>query len=288
MSRGPKRRAMVFVDYSGLRAALKQNPHLVGQSSPHATLDFTKLGQRLCSDDGEFIRLNLYSGEPVEVTETDEGLFMHSLKVHDHEAYRARLIMGAYQSLTGHVNSQAYVELNSGRMVLRRVEFKHGPAFQWVQNLLATIDRRSGDEDFDTIFSRAASINVEAKAARDNLSQLIVRLKDQGRIPASMMGGYSGRISQLMDESLDFTEKGVDTRLTVQLLEHCMNDSFDDAVLFAADEDYIPLVEAVKRTGRRVIHAFWDVKGSGYPLQCACDHSILLGPEDFQGLLFAP
>ena len=63
-----------------------------------------------------------------------------------------------------------------------------------------------------------------------------------------------------------------------------MHDSFDDAVLFAADEDYIPLVEAVKRTGRRAIHAFWDVQNAGWPLQRACDRSVLLGREDLLGL----
>lgn len=50
-----------------------------------------------------------------------------------------------------------------------------------------------------------------------------------------------------------------------------MRDAFDVAILVAAEEDYVPLVEAVKRDGRRAVHAFLDVPNFGRRLRVACD-----------------
>lgn len=284
MARGLKRRTMVFVDYSALRDTLRRNPWLADEAGPHAELDFEKLGRLVTGDENEFVRLYLYTATPVEVEDRDDGQYMHNLPVHDHEAYRARVVQRTFQDLVRQVDGRSsYTDLQCGRMVLRRVQFKHGPAFEWTQQLLSTLD---GDDspELQAFFAEAAKLNSEAKAARDELGRRVVDLKDQGRIPPGMMSSYSWKLSELLDEQLDFTEKGVDTKLTVQMLEHCMNDSFDDAVLFAADEDYIPLVEAVKRTGRRVIHAFWDVQNMGWQLRRVCDHSILLGKDVVGGL----
>ena len=40
MARGPKRRCMVFVDYSALRDTLRKNPELAGSAGPHVEIDF--------------------------------------------------------------------------------------------------------------------------------------------------------------------------------------------------------------------------------------------------------
>ena len=281
MARGPKRRTMVFVDYSALRDTLRKNAWLANGAGPHAEIDFEKLGRRLVGDEGEFIRLNLYTGTPVEVEDRDDGQYMNGIPVHDHEAYRARLISRTFQDLVKQVDTRsAFTDLNCGRMVLRRVQLRHGPAFEWVQQVFAGIEDEDERQGMKEYFDHAVELNSDAKAAREELSRRIVDLKDQGKIPASMMSNYTWKLSELKDEQLDFSEKGVDTKLTVQMLEHCMNDSFDDAILFAADEDYVPLVEAVKRTGRRVIHAFWDVQNVGWQLQRVCDDSVLLGKED--------
>ncbi len=285
MARGPKRRTMVFVDYSALRDTLRKNAWLAVDAGPHAELDFETLGRRLVGEDGEFIRLYLYTATPIEVEERDDGLTMHNIPAHDHEVYRARVVSRTFQDLVRQVDSRSpYTDLQCGRMVLRRVQLRHGPAFEWVQQVFSGIDPGEERDELLEYFSRAAKVNSEAKAAREELSRRIVRLKDEGRIPPEMMSSYTWKLSELIDEQLDFSEKGVDTRLTVQMLEHCMHDSFDDAVLFAADEDYVPLVEAVKRTGRRVIHAFWDVQNVGWQLRRICDHSILLGKDDVRAL----
>ena len=281
MARGPKRRTMVFVDYSALRDTLRKNPWLVDGTGPHVDLDFEQLGRRLSGEDNEFVRLYLYTATPVEVEDRNDGIFMHNLPVHDHEAYRAKVVERTFQELVRQVDTRcSYTDLHCGRMVLRRVQLKHGPAFEWAQQLFSVVDQDEDREEMLEFFSKAVTQNTEAKAAREELSRRVIDLKNQGKIPAGMMSSYTWKLSELLDEQLDFTEKGVDTKLTVQMLEHCMNDSFDDAVLFAADEDYVPLVEAVKRTGRRVIHAFWDVQNVGWQLQRVCDHSILLGKED--------
>lgn len=52
--------------------------------------------------------------------------------------------------------------------------------------------------------------------------------------------------------------KAVDISLATDLLGHATADHFDLAVLLAGDADYIPLIEAVKRLGKRVWVGFFD------------------------------
>lgn len=59
------------------------------------------------------------------------------------------------------------------------------------------------------------------------------------------------------------------------------------AALFAADEDYVPLVEAVKRDGRRVVHAFLDVPHFGRRLRVACDDARVVTEADLAELVRA-
>jgi uncharacterized LabA/DUF88 family protein len=55
----------------------------------------------------------------------------------------------------------------------------------------------------------------------------------------------------------DEKAKGVDIALTRDMLVHAFFDHYDTAVLYSADADYIPVIEEVKRLGRRVIlHSF--------------------------------
>jgi len=283
MSRGPLRRAIVFVDYSGLRETLRQNVWITGTHGPRADIDFEKLGRLLCGPEREFIRTILYSSVPVAVEELSDGFVMNGVPVHEHEAHRARLVERGYEDLVHRVETGlAFTELVSGRMVLRRVELRHGPAFEWARNVLegARGEGTTAEEEA-SFFEDAVQANSQAKEARVALFERIKALKDEGAIPHQLMSSYTSFMSDLLDQKLDFTEKGTDTRLTVQMLELCMNDAFDDAILFAADEDYVPLVEAVKRTGRRVIHAFWDIPNFGFRLRGVCDDSVLVGRNGF-------
>ena len=288
MARGPLRRAAVFVDYSALRDNLRK--WITGPDAPRYdpswAIDYEKLGRLLCGPEREFVRTSLYTGTPVAAEERDGGTYAGGVLLHEHEAYKARSVMRSFSRLQEHVETRCrYTRLVTGRMVGRRVELRHGPAFEWAQLVLTAVGGGAMDGEDREFFERAARVNSEAREARDRLSRRLAGLREKGRIPPNLMSAYGRRMAELLDEQLDFTEKGVDTRLTVEMLERCMIDAFDDAILFAADEDYIPLVEAVQRTGRRVIHAFWDMPNPGWALRKACDDRVVVGREGLEAVL---
>lgn len=65
--------------------------------------------------------------------------------------------------------------------------------------------------------------------------------------------------------------KRVDISLATDMLTHAHRKNYDVAILVAGDEDYVPLVEAVKAEGRRV--ALWFVEdGLSSSLRAAADH----------------
>lgn len=70
--------------------------------------------------------------------------------------------------------------------------------------------------------------------------------------------------------------KRVDITLTTDMLTHAHRKNYDIAILVAGDEDYVPLVEAVKAEGRRV--ALWFVPDGLSPaLRAAADHYWNIG-----------
>jgi uncharacterized LabA/DUF88 family protein len=64
--------------------------------------------------------------------------------------------------------------------------------------------------------------------------------------------------------------KGVDIALTKDMLSHAFMGNYDTAVLVAGDGDYIPLVEEVKRSGKRVVLHFFQ-SGLSEDLKLTCD-----------------
>jgi uncharacterized LabA/DUF88 family protein len=65
--------------------------------------------------------------------------------------------------------------------------------------------------------------------------------------------------------------KRVDITLATDMLLHAHRRNYDIAVLVGGDEDYVPLVEAVKAEGRRV--ALWALESGLSPaLRKAADH----------------
>lgn len=66
-------------------------------------------------------------------------------------------------------------------------------------------------------------------------------------------------------------EKGVDIALTMSMLVNAFNQNYDFALLFAGDEDYLGLVNEVKRYGPRVVGAFFE-NGLSEELSLACDN----------------
>jgi uncharacterized LabA/DUF88 family protein len=75
--------------------------------------------------------------------------------------------------------------------------------------------------------------------------------------------------------------KRVDITLATEMLTHAHRGNFDIAVLVAGDEDYVPLVEAVKSEGRRVAVWFFE-NGLSQALRRSADHFW-----DIRDLLFA-
>ena len=75
--------------------------------------------------------------------------------------------------------------------------------------------------------------------------------------------------------------KRVDISLATDMLSHAFRKNYDVAVLVAGDEDYIPLVEAVKAEGRRVV--LWFVEnGLNHALRRKADYYFDLGQILFE------
>jgi uncharacterized LabA/DUF88 family protein len=73
--------------------------------------------------------------------------------------------------------------------------------------------------------------------------------------------------------------KGVDISLTKDMLAHAFMDHYQFAVLISGDGDYIPLVEEVKRLGKRVIVWFFgENDGLNHRLKLAADEFLDLTP----------
>jgi uncharacterized LabA/DUF88 family protein len=76
--------------------------------------------------------------------------------------------------------------------------------------------------------------------------------------------------------------KQVDISLAVAMLGHAHRGNYDLAVLVAGDEDYVPLVEAVKWEGKRVV--LWFVENGLSPvLKTRVDHYFDAGRVLFEG-----
>lgn len=77
--------------------------------------------------------------------------------------------------------------------------------------------------------------------------------------------------------------KRVDISLSVDMLAHAYQKNYDVAVLVAGDEDYVPLVSAVKNAGRRVF-VWFPENGLSPSLKRSADYyfdisSILANPK---------
>jgi uncharacterized LabA/DUF88 family protein len=110
----------------------------------------------------------------------------------------------------------------------------------------------------------------------DLLNTVIKELKDQGIESPEIFKKKKGRSS-----------KRVDITLATDMLTHAHRKNYDIAILVAGDDDYVPLVKAIKAEGRRVILWFFqDSKGLSQQLVNECDYFFdiswfLLKPEEF-------
>lgn len=84
-------------------------------------------------------------------------------------------------------------------------------------------------------------------------------------------------------DAYSYTEKRVDVNIAIDLVSAAMKDEFDVAYLISADGDFIPAVEAVRKTGKKVFAA---IPASGYELKKAVNKFIYLRPEWFSDDIF--
>lgn len=74
--------------------------------------------------------------------------------------------------------------------------------------------------------------------------------------------------------------KGVDVTLTTALVSHAYRDDYDVAFLICGEGDYVPVVEEIKRAGKRVIVVFFSEKyGLNLDLRIAADRYIDIGHD---------
>jgi uncharacterized LabA/DUF88 family protein len=120
--------------------------------------------------------------------------------------------------------------------------------------------RRLGPEDYVRRF-----YYTSARGDNDARDALELRLKGLGiEAPRVFPRKKSGR------------SKRVDITLATEMLLHAHRGNYDIAVLVGGDDDYVPLVEAVKNEGRRV--ALWALDSGLSPaLRKAADHYWNIG-----------
>lgn len=83
-------------------------------------------------------------------------------------------------------------------------------------------------------------------------------------------------------------EKGVDLAVAREMLIHGFHRNYDLAVVVAGDEDYLGLVEDVKRLGLVVVGMFFETAALSKRLRLAVDHfQPLYSPEPMQPALAA-
>ena len=288
MPRGPLRRAMLFIDGSALRDTLKSDFYSDIGSGLVSRIDYHKLGLFLCGESREFIRANYYTAVPATYRVVDGKKVMGNDELQFHEAFKTDRAVRQFEELKNHLtNNCKYTRLVTGRLVPRRSGAYLRPALDWAQEVIAGVNGGRPEGPDRALMDDAQSVVIQARIARTKLAERIVELQSAHRIPSNLMGSYNRFVSDLLGQYIDCSEKGVDTSLAVDMLELCMNDAFDDAFLLAADEDFVPMVEAVKRTGRHVIHTSIELpknEGYGYFLRNASDDHIVITKEDLARL----
>jgi uncharacterized LabA/DUF88 family protein len=85
--------------------------------------------------------------------------------------------------------------------------------------------------------------------------------------------GYEGVLFQKIKGK---AEKGVDIAVAREMLMHGFHKTYDTAVIIAGDEDYLGLVQDVKRLGLIVVGMFYETKALSPKLHLAFDHFIPL------------
>jgi uncharacterized LabA/DUF88 family protein len=127
----------------------------------------------------------------------------------------------------------------------------------WKKDILVWLPGHHGTQSMIGVAS-----NLEWRAIRAYYYTSLVGTSDDiEAIEATLWAfGFTPRVFKRLknrDKS-----KGLDISLATDMLSHAFQDHYDVAILMAGDGDYVPLVEQLKRLGKRVILAFFP-EGSG-------------------------
>lgn len=63
-------------------------------------------------------------------------------------------------------------------------------------------------------------------------------------------------------------EKGVDTAIVTDMLQHAWDDTYDIGVLLSGDTDFIPAVRFLNRRGKKIVHASFTNLGQNLANEC--------------------
>lgn len=63
-------------------------------------------------------------------------------------------------------------------------------------------------------------------------------------------------------------EKGVDTAMVTDMLQHAWDNTYDIGVLLSADVDFIPAVKFLNRRGKKIVHASFTNLGQNLANEC--------------------
>lgn len=85
----------------------------------------------------------------------------------------------------------------------------------------------------------------------------------------------------------DYTEKGVDVQIAVDMLELAFVNAYDTAILVSGDGDFAGLVKSIKRLGKRVEVAYVEGRPA-FHLNQECDVFIPLEKKFLQSIKVTP
>jgi uncharacterized LabA/DUF88 family protein len=63
-------------------------------------------------------------------------------------------------------------------------------------------------------------------------------------------------------------EKGVDTAIVTDMLQHAWDDTYDIGVLLSGDRDFIPAVQFLNKRGKKIVHASFTNLGQELANEC--------------------
>ena len=77
------------------------------------------------------------------------------------------------------------------------------------------------------------------------------------------------------NETGNYTVKGDDVHLAVDMVRLTYENVFDTAIIISGDGDFVPAIKVVQKLGKRVENAYFNVSASSY-LKQVCNSSIPL------------